>query len=559
MLGDFKNKLKSATPSIRSVKTNGSSNSNKPSSIVNPKYSQSSPVLSSKTSSLPPPPPAHMSLPNGSSRRHKEKMPANMYRLSTGSLHSTSSTSSSSNKSKPRSRSSCTSIDENQATPSTDISNATSSSTSSSSINLSLPPTPPPVMGKHGRYPSNISLPSLNSEYFLNHNHLKPGNKAELLSYDKTINLYRENAKRTNNPTIQCDLAIYLYESTKNNQKPEEKQAYIQEAIKILKTLSLRGHAESQYYLANIYASGATHKSGKPDFGNAFPLFVQAAKHQHADAAYRAAKCYEDGLGCLKNKSKAVQYYKIAATLSHPGAMYRLGLADINGALGLQRNVKDGNKWLKRSADAATPEYPHALHELGLLHEKGLDNIIFKDTAYSVKLYAQAAELGYAPSAYRLGECYEYGYLGCEKDYASSVFYYTIAARQGNAEACFALSAWYLAGDEPHIKPSEEKALYWAKLAAAKGLPKAEFALGYFAETGIGRLKDFNEAMSWYKKAAAQGNEQAKKRLNSRSLRSFNSTSKTTTANTTNTATATSSNSNNTLTIPSSLVAGEAR
>lgn len=121
----------------------------------------------------------------------------------------------------------------------------------------------------------------------MNHNHLKPGNKAELLSYDKTINLYRENAKRTNDPTIQCDLAIYLYESTKKNQKPEERQAYIQEAIKILKTLSLRGHAESQYYLANIYASGATHKSGKPDFGNAFPLFVQAAKHQHADAAYR--------------------------------------------------------------------------------------------------------------------------------------------------------------------------------------------------------------------------------------------------------------------------------
>jgi TPR repeat protein len=234
--------------------------------------------------------------------------------------------------------------------------------------------------------------------------------------------------------------------------------------------------------------------------------------------------------------------------------MYRLGLADINGALGLQRDVKDGNKWLKRSADAATPEYPHALHELGLLHEKGLDNIIFKDTSYSIKLYTQAAELGYAPSAYRLGECYEYGYLGCKKDYASSVFYYTIAARQGNAEACFALSAWYLAGDEPNIEPSEEKAVYWAKLAANKGLPKADFALGYFAETGIGRpTKDMNEAMNWYKKAAAQGNEQAKNRLNSTSLRTFNNSTKNTPA-----STASNNNSNN-LTIPSSLVAGEAR
>lgn len=28
---------------------------------------------------------------------------------------------------------------------------------------------------------------------------------------------------------------------------------------------------------------------------------------------FSAAKCYEDGLGCLKNKSKAVQYYKYVA------------------------------------------------------------------------------------------------------------------------------------------------------------------------------------------------------------------------------------------------------
>ncbi|KAI8087351.1 hypothetical protein BDF21DRAFT_335057 [Thamnidium elegans] len=368
----------------------------------------------------------------------------------------------------------------------------TTSSTSSSSS----PGTPPPQ--RYGRFASNASLPiSIH-----NHDHLKPGNNAELLSYDKTLTMYLDNAKRTNEPSIQCELATYIYESSKS--LPEkEKKPYVCEATKILKTLALRGHAESQYYLANIYAS-------KPDFGNAFPLFVQAAKHQHVDAAYRAAKCYEDGLGCLKNKSKAVQYYKLAATLNHPGAMYRLGLADIHGSLGLQRNIRDGNKWLKRSAVAATPEYPHALHELGLLHERGLSDIIFKDVSYSVQLYAQAADLGYAPSAYRLGECFEYSYLGCKKDAFTSIYYYTIAARQGSAEACFALSAWYLGDD---IQPNEEKALYWAKVAAQKGLAKAQFAMGYFAEVGIGRPQDHDEAKGWYQKAASQGDLQAQKRL----------------------------------------------
>jgi hypothetical protein len=158
----------------------------------------------------------------------------------------------------------------------------------SSASSSSAPATPPHgvfLKSSTKRTSSRISLPLAGSEFFLNHNHLKPGDKAELLSYDKTINMYRDNAKRTNDPNIQCDLAIYLVESSKENTK--ERNAYIMEAEKILKALSMRGHPESQYYLANMYASGILHKKGKPNFGNAFPLFVQAAKHQHVDASYR--------------------------------------------------------------------------------------------------------------------------------------------------------------------------------------------------------------------------------------------------------------------------------
>lgn len=218
--------------------------------------------------------------------------------------------------------------------------------------------------------------------------------------------------------------------------------------------------------------------------------------------------------------------------------MYRLGLANINASLGLNSNVRDGNKWLKRSASAATVEYPHALHELGLLHEKGLDNLIFKDVGYSMQLYARAAELGYVPSAYRLGECFEFGYLGCPKDMSASMHYYMIAARQGNAEACYSLSSLYLGVD---VEQHEQKALYWAKVAAEMGLPKAEFALGYFAELGIGRPIDPKEAMNWYTKATSHGDLQAPKRLSALKTNVINN------------------NTNNKMSIPSSLIAGKAR
>ena len=149
-----------------------------------------------------------------------------------------------------------------------------------------------------------------------------------------------------------------------------------------------------------------------------------AAKHGHPDAAYRGGTCCENGWGCKRESAKAVQFYRKAAASLHPGAMYRLGIAELNGELGLSRSPKEGVKWLKRSAEHATAEFPHALHELSLLHERGIDNVLFVDLEYSVELLAQAAELGYAPSAFRLGECYEYGKMACPQDAALSIHYY---------------------------------------------------------------------------------------------------------------------------------------
>ena len=113
-----------------------------------------------------------------------------------------------------------------------------------------------------------------------------------------------------------------------------------------------------------------------------------------------------------------------AAAALHPGAMYRLGTAELNGNLGLSKRPKEGVKWLKRSTEHATEEFPHALHELALLHERGIDNVLFIDLEYAAELLAQASELGYAPSAYKLGECYEYGKMGCPQDAALSIHYY---------------------------------------------------------------------------------------------------------------------------------------
>jgi TPR repeat protein len=45
------------------------------------------------------------------------------------------------------------------------------------------------------------------------------------------------------------------------------------------------------------------------------------------------------------------------------------------------------------------------------------------------------------------------------------------------------------------------------------GLPKAEYACGYFTEMGIGCRRDALGANVWYVKAADHGDERAKQRL----------------------------------------------
>jgi TPR repeat protein len=54
---------------------------------------------------------------------------------------------------------------------------------------------------------------------------------------------------------------------------------------------------------------------------------------------------------------------------------------------------------------------------------------------------------------------------------------------------------------------------YSRLILTSTGLPKAEYACGYFTEMGIGCRRDPLEANVWYVKAADHGDERAKQRL----------------------------------------------
>jgi TPR repeat protein len=290
------------------------------------------------------------------------------------------------------------------------------------------------------------------------------------------------------------------------------REKYTFDAHKLLKKLVSAGYPEAMFYLADCHGSGRLGLEVDPK--EAFTLYQSAAKLNHPQSAYRVAVCCEmgaeEGGGTRRDPQKAIQWYKRAATLGDTPAMYKMGMILLKGLLGQPKNPREALSWLKRAAERADAENPHALHELGLLYESAAPNdAIIRDENYSRQLFTQAAELGYKYSQFRLGSAYEYGMLGCPIDARQSIAWYSRAAAQGEHQSELALSGWYLTGSEGLIQQSDTEAYLWARKSANSGLAKAEYAMGYFTEAGIGAPANLEEAKRWYWRAACELRENA--------------------------------------------------
>lgn len=297
------------------------------------------------------------------------------------------------------------------------------------------------------------------------------GNAASLLDTKKTLDMYRANVKKTNDVTVQYEFAMFMMNTARDVEEGDDLKPaeLILEAKRILQRLADRAYPFAQYYLGDGYFSGVFNKD-KPDHDKAFPLFLAASKHGHAEAGYRAALCYEFGWGTGKNYSKAVQFYRNSASKGHPGAATRLGMACLKGDMGLGKHAaREGLRWLKRAQESADFQYNTAPYELGLMHLNGYGDDVFKDEPYAAQLLTQAAELGHVQANFLMGQAYENGLYGCPRDAALSVHFYNGAATRGLPDAMMALCAWYMVGAEPVLEKDEGEACAWAKQAAETG------------------------------------------------------------------------------------------
>lgn len=148
--------------------------------------------------------------------------------------------------------------------------------------------------------------------------------------------------------------------------RSKNRERYMGDAHKIVKRLVHSGYPDAMFFFGDCYSRGSLGLVA--DAKEAFGLYQSAAKAEHAQAAYRVAVCCEIGLeeggGTKRDPLKAMQWYERAATLGDTPAMYKMGIIQLKGLLGQQKNTTGALKWLKRAAERADKENPHALHEL---------------------------------------------------------------------------------------------------------------------------------------------------------------------------------------------------
>ncbi|MCR6632676.1 MAG: sel1 repeat family protein [Magnetospirillum sp.] len=265
--------------------------------------------------------------------------------------------------------------------------------------------------------------------------------------------------------------------------------------------MAAQGDAEAQFQLAQAYRSG---KGMKKNLSEAVSWFAIAAGNGQKGAAVELAKLYEQGAGVKRDLSQAAQWWFRAGALGDEAAKARfleLFLAgettDIGGPTGAG--------WLEAVAAGGQIE---AILALGQAYEKGEG--VPADLGKARRWYQEAAFAGDDEAKFRLGRmllsepgAWRLIYKDPEREAKNTERDKYYATRDEAAKA---------AGDDRFpdpVRPGMVDGEFWLREAARQGHAEAQYALGMAFLGGMELPFDLIEAVHWLSAAAWNGHAQA--------------------------------------------------
>jgi len=153
-------------------------------------------------------------------------------------------------------------------------------------------------------------------------------------------------------------------------------------------------------------------------------------------------------------------------------------------------------KGLSLLTKAAEGGHPHARYALGFVAYQG------ENYEEARKWYQLAAKEGHISAAAALGAMLYYGEGGASEPH-QAIEWLLIGAEADISYAQYLMYEIY-SGAERRIPYDTVKSLYWAERAAENGDADAMLVIGRAYEEGVGRTKDLDKGIAFYKEATKQ-------------------------------------------------------
>lgn len=317
-----------------------------------------------------------------------------------------------------------------------------------------------------------------------------------------------------------------------------------------IKAIQARREAEAQ---VRPYLDRGMEAFKEERYQDALPDLRKAADLGDAEAQYRCALMYLQGMGVERNGKEGIDWLIKAAKQGHEQARAASGKMFAKNGLAAY-NAEDYQKAIPLLEKAAMLGNAEAQNLLGLCYGAGKG--AEKDCTKALHWYLKAAEQGYTSAQYNCGLYYREGY-GTEKDEDKAFEWYQKAAAQGHEKAKkeaekiqtrrekekkedeistmialgiaaygtgkfdVALRAYLKAAEQGHVLAqfqcglmyyygegtavNKEKALYWTEKAAEQGDTAAQLLCGMMYNDGEGTAINKEKALYLIEKAAEQG------------------------------------------------------
>ncbi len=257
---------------------------------------------------------------------------------------------------------------------------------------------------------------------------------------------------------------------------------------------------------AALFRLGQQHRDAE-EYPAMLSYYKKAVHRGHVKAMTELGWAYYWGKGVKRNWRKSVALFRRASAAGDALAMYNLGIRLLDGE-GTPQNTEEGILWLKRAMRAGNPFAPSVLGGIYLNGEYGTPKAPKKGISY-LRLGVRRND---CCAANNLGLAYYEG-NGVPRNYKLAFRYYKLATKLDSTDEVSVYNQGVCLLLGRGVKADYEAAVAKFRLSAKSNYDSALAYLGFCYQYGYGVELNLQEAISYYKKAVAEGSKNARAAL----------------------------------------------